>query len=164
LGATEDCLFLDVYAPTKPGPHPVLVFIKGGGFNTQSPNMNASSLIEAGDHDIVVVQINYRVGPWGFLASKEIKAGGNLNAGLLDQRFALQWVQKNIDKVFEPLTAMKKEQKLTRRSSEVIQNTLRSMELPLVQHPSTSTSQPMAAKTTDFSTPQSARVTPLDTK
>lgn len=58
--------------------------------------MNGAALIEAGDHDMVVVSFNYRVGPWGFLASKEVKAGGDLNAGLLDQRYVLQWVQKYI--------------------------------------------------------------------
>jgi carboxylesterase type B len=45
---------------------------------------------------MVVVDFNYRVGPWGFLASKEVQANGDLNAGLLDQRFVLQWVQRYI--------------------------------------------------------------------
>jgi carboxylesterase type B len=53
-------------------------------------------LIEAGDHDMIVVDFNYRVGPWGFLASQEVKADGDLNVGLLDQRFVLHWVQKYI--------------------------------------------------------------------
>jgi carboxylesterase type B len=53
-------------------------------------------LIKAADGNIVVVSFNYRVGPWGFLASKEVKEGGNLNAGLLDQRKAMKWVQKYI--------------------------------------------------------------------
>jgi carboxylesterase type B len=101
---SEDCLFLDVYAPAnKTALHPVYVFIQGGGFETLSnPNLNGSSLIEAGDHDIVVVTFNYRVGPWGFLASKEVQAGGNLNVGLLDQRKAFQWVQKYIELVRLP--------------------------------------------------------------
>ena len=45
---------------------------------------------------MIVIDFNYRVGPWGFLASKEIQGNGDLNAGLLDQRFVLQWVQKYI--------------------------------------------------------------------
>lgn len=43
-----------------------------------------------------MVTFNYRVGAWGFLASEKVRAGGDLNAGLLDQRKAMQWVQKYI--------------------------------------------------------------------
>jgi carboxylesterase type B len=77
--------------------HPVFVYFQGGGFNTLSnPNLNGSSLINAGDHDIVTVTFNYRVGPWGFLASQEVQANGDLNVGLLDQRKVLEWVQQYI--------------------------------------------------------------------
>lgn len=80
--------------------HPVYVFIQGGGYaSNASPNLNGTKIVEAGDHDIVVVTFNYRVGPWGFLASKEVKADGDLNAGNLDQRWLLQWVQKYIHNV-----------------------------------------------------------------
>jgi len=100
--SNEDCLFLDVYAPsnvTKDSKLPVFFFIQGGGFNTNSnPNLNGSGLVTAGDMDIVVVSINYRVGPYGFLASKEILAGGSVNNGLKDQRLALEWVQNYISK------------------------------------------------------------------
>lgn len=58
--------------------------------------MDANKLINAGDREIVVVTFNYRVGPYGFLASKEVKANGDFNTGNLDQRKVLQWVQKNI--------------------------------------------------------------------
>ncbi|KAF8515626.1 Alpha/Beta hydrolase protein, partial [Gautieria morchelliformis] len=44
------------------------------------------------------VNINYRVGPFGFLASEKVRQGGDLNAGLLDQRQALEWVQEHIAK------------------------------------------------------------------
>ncbi|KAF4637552.1 hypothetical protein G7Y89_g521 [Cudoniella acicularis] len=96
---SEDCLFLDVYAPTENNstPHPVFVWIQGGGFNGLSDlNRDGSGLIAAADHDMVVVTFNYRVGPYGFLASKEVKGNGDLNAGLLDQRKVLRWVQKYI--------------------------------------------------------------------
>jgi carboxylesterase type B len=49
--------------------------------------------------DLVVVNFNYRVGPWGFLASNEVKEGGSINNGLKDQIKALQWVQKYIKQV-----------------------------------------------------------------
>ena len=101
-GQSEDCLFADVYAPTDTSKlHPVFVFIQGGGFaSNASPNLNGSPLVEAGDNDIVVVTFNYRVGPWGFLASKEVQADGDLNVGNLDQRALLQWVQSYIGKVW----------------------------------------------------------------
>ncbi|TVY86917.1 Lipase, partial [Lachnellula willkommii] len=94
----EDCLFLDVYAPTNcSAPLPVFVWFPGGGFNSLSgPDTSASPLIAAGDFGFVVVTINYRVGPWGFLASREVQQNGDLNAGLLDQRQALHWVQEHI--------------------------------------------------------------------
>ncbi|KAA8564190.1 hypothetical protein EYC84_011137 [Monilinia fructicola] len=95
---SEDCLFADVYAPTDASKlHPVFVYFQGGGFNgLASPNLNATRLIAAGDYDIVVVTFNHRVGPWGFLASKEVVANGDTNVGLKDQRFLLKWVQENI--------------------------------------------------------------------
>lgn len=97
---SEDCLFLDVYAPTNATADsnlPVFFFIQGGGFNVDSnPNLNGSGLITAADMDMVVVNFNYRVGPWGFLASKEVQSGGSTNNGLKDQIKALQWVQKYI--------------------------------------------------------------------
>ncbi|KAH8119020.1 triacylglycerol lipase [Phellopilus nigrolimitatus] len=99
---SEDCLFLDVYAPTNAStttPLPVYFFIQGGGFSENSnPNYNASGLITAGAMDLVVVTFNYRVGPYGLLASEEVRKNGDINAGLLDQRKALQWVHDNISK------------------------------------------------------------------
>jgi carboxylesterase type B len=100
----EDCLFLNVFAPTKVnGSHPVYVFFQGGGFNDLSePNLDGNSLINAADHDLVIVTFNYRVGPWGFLASKEVQADGQINAGLLDQRKVLHWIQQYIHLVRIP--------------------------------------------------------------
>ncbi|KAI7355467.1 alpha/beta-hydrolase [Hortaea werneckii] len=98
--SSEDCLFMDIYAPsntTKWSKLPVFFFIQGGGFNTNSnANYNGSGLIEASDMNIIVVNFNYRVGPYGFLAGREVAAGGSVNNGLKDQRAALHWVQKYI--------------------------------------------------------------------
>ncbi|KAH9845237.1 putative triacylglycerol lipase [Teratosphaeria destructans] len=99
---SEDCLFLDVYAPTNATATgqrlPVYFFIQGGGFSTNSnPNYNGSGLIQASGYNIVVVSINYRVGPYGFLASREVQDGGSINNGLKDQRKALEWVNKYIE-------------------------------------------------------------------
>ncbi|TFK49455.1 alpha/beta-hydrolase [Heliocybe sulcata] len=97
---SEDCLFLDVYAPSSATPAsklPVYFFIQGGGFSTNSnANYNGTGLIDASGMGIVVVNFNYRVGPYGFLASQEVVEGGSLNNGLWDQRKAMEWVQKYI--------------------------------------------------------------------
>ncbi|KAI0382479.1 alpha/beta-hydrolase [Hypomontagnella monticulosa] len=98
-GNAEDCLFLDVYAPsdaTSKSKLPVFFFIHGGGFSSNSnPNFNGSGLIEASGHSIVVVAFNYRVGPYGFITNGDLIKANN---GLRDQRKALQWVNQHIAK------------------------------------------------------------------
>jgi carboxylesterase type B len=101
---SEDCLFLDVYAPTKAFKSkkklPVYFFIQGGGFaELSNANYNGTGLVEASDHKMLVVTFNYRVGPYGFLAGDEVEKEGNLNHGLKDQIKALKWVKKHISKV-----------------------------------------------------------------
>ncbi|KZT57648.1 putative triacylglycerol lipase [Calocera cornea HHB12733] len=97
---SEDCLFLDVYAPSAASTStklPVYLFIQGGGFNVDSnANYNGTGLIQAADMNIIVVNFNYRVGLYGFLASQEVVDNGNTNVGLLDQRMVMQWVQQYI--------------------------------------------------------------------
>jgi para-nitrobenzyl esterase len=104
---SEDCLYLNVWtgataaAGTKKQPlRPVLVWIYGGGFNSGGsgvPIYDGEAMARKG---IVFVSINYRVGPFGFLAhpelSAETPAGVSGNYGLLDQLAALRWVQQNI--------------------------------------------------------------------
>jgi len=98
--SSEDCLFMDIYAPTNTtrfSKLPVFFFIQGGGFNTNSnANFNGTGLINASGGNIVVVNFNYRVGPYGFLASQEVLDGGSINNGLKDQRQALHFVQRYI--------------------------------------------------------------------
>jgi carboxylesterase type B len=99
---SEDCLFINVFAPSKSSNTtllPVYVFIQGGGFSVNgNANYNGADLIDAADNGIVVVNFNYRVGPYGFLAGKEIAANTtlSLNNGLKDQRQALKWIKKHI--------------------------------------------------------------------
>ena len=96
---SEDCLFLNVQAPTHATPGsklPVMVYIQGGGFNTNgNPNVNGTGLIKAADNDLVYVTFNYRVGPYGFLTNGDEVTPNN---GLRDQRKALEWVQQHISK------------------------------------------------------------------
>lgn len=117
--------------------------------------MNGAGLIEAGDHDMIVISFNYRVGPWGFLASKEVKAGGDLNAGLLDQRMVLQWVQKYIHLVSSSLSHSR--YRLNNHSLEVIPSVSLLVGLQLAPHPLTSISRHMAAATMDSSLQQLLR-------
>lgn len=108
-GYSEDCLYLDVYAPSLNNPNlteagwPVYIYIQGGGLNAlANPNMNAVPFINSSGNNFVVVTFNYRVGLYGFLASKEVVANGDVNVGLLDQREVFKWVQSNIHLVKPP--------------------------------------------------------------
>jgi acetylcholinesterase len=107
----EDCLFLDVQTPshsTTESKLPVWFFIQGGGFadNTDA-NFNGTEVIVQSGFNIVVVQLNYRVGAFGFLASEKIRENGDLNVGLLDQRKALEWAQQYIHLVSRPVPPTK---------------------------------------------------------
>lgn len=81
---------------------PVLVWIYGGGFDaggSADPRYNQSYLVNASvaiHKPIIHISLNYRVGGWGFLGSKEVAAAGESNIGLFDQRLALKWIQENI--------------------------------------------------------------------
>jgi para-nitrobenzyl esterase len=100
-GSSEDCLYLNVWSPAKPGQHlPVMVWIYGGGFvngSTASPAYSGEVLAKKG---VVYVSIAYRVGVLGFLAHPGLTAENprhvSGNYGLLDQIEALKWVQNNI--------------------------------------------------------------------
>ncbi|MFG2994979.1 carboxylesterase/lipase family protein [Streptomyces sp. NPDC048340] len=92
----EDCLTLNVWAPQTGGAkRPVMVWIHGGGFISGSGSMpNYSGETFARNGDLVVVTINYRLGPLGYLYFGEDGAGGNF--WLTDQLAALNWVRENI--------------------------------------------------------------------
>ena len=97
---SEDCLYLSVATPAKTvnDALPVMVFIHGGGFATEHYGGDLwQSLARRG---VVAVSIEYRAGSLGFMAhadlAKESPEGHSGNYGILDQIFALQWVQRNI--------------------------------------------------------------------
>ncbi|XDV52677.1 hypothetical protein PO909_021370 [Leuciscus waleckii] len=94
---SEDCLYLNIYTPVKPGEEdaklPVMVWIHGGGLSLGSASVYDGSVLSA-YQDVVVVLIQYRLGLLGFLSTGDEHAPGNY--GLLDQVAALQWVQENI--------------------------------------------------------------------
>lgn len=98
----EDCLFLNVWRPrSQERELPVMVWIHGGGNNTGSANWpvyNGARLAEQAN--IVVVTIQYRLGPLGWLYHPALRDGSSDdntgNFGTLDIIAALQWVQENI--------------------------------------------------------------------
>lgn len=105
---SEDCLALNVWAPkAQAAPRAVMVFIHGGGHavgsaSEQLPDgtylYDGASLATKGD--VVVVTIQYRVGPLGWLAHPALAAEDpNQSSGMLghlDQVAALTWVKSNI--------------------------------------------------------------------
>ncbi|KAG9225193.1 hypothetical protein CCMSSC00406_0007024 [Pleurotus cornucopiae] len=97
---SEDCLFLNLYVPGNSVPKrklPVVVWIHGGGYIAfGAAEYDGRDLINGAGKEVVAVVIQYRLGVFGFLSSSKIKDKGVLNAGLLDQEFALEWVQKHI--------------------------------------------------------------------
>ncbi|KAI9822720.1 MAG: hypothetical protein M1826_000424 [Phylliscum demangeonii] len=106
-GGMEDCLFLDVLVPQKvfqnrgkTGGAPVLVWIHGGGFvgDSKVGSHNPAGLLARSDNNIIYVAINYRLGLFGWLGGATVQANGVANAGLLDQRLALEWVREEIGK------------------------------------------------------------------
>ena len=97
---SEDCLTVNVWSPPGDGPHPVLVFIHGGGW---ALGWGSNALLD-GTHlaaalDAVVVTLNYRLGALGWLYHPDLAAAPGApigNWGLLDQLQALHWVAENI--------------------------------------------------------------------
>ncbi|GAB6023571.1 hypothetical protein CHUAL_008342 [Chamberlinius hualienensis] len=96
---SEDCLTLSVYTPHLPNNSTnismtVYAYIHGGSFYFHGVNYNFLNPERYMNIDIVVVTIQYRLGPLGFLATDDEAASGNF--GLLDQHLALKWIQENV--------------------------------------------------------------------
>ena len=118
IKGVEDCLYLNIYTPAyaagsgdlsptstcatnttdferqENSLHPVMVWIHGGGFFAGTGNPDLYGPEHLMDEDIVLVTLNYRLGPVGFLTFENDLAPGNL--GLRDQIMALEWVRDNI--------------------------------------------------------------------
>ena len=98
---SEDCLFLNVWTPASSSSAklPVMVWIHGAGLTGGSgsePRYDGEELSKKG---AVVITINYRLGPFGWLAhpelTKESETNASGNYGMMDALAALQWVQRN---------------------------------------------------------------------
>lgn len=101
IGADEDCLSVNVWAPRPDGtPRPVMVWIHGGAYCVGSASQrlyDGRRLAELGD--LVVVTLNYRLGVLGFLDLSSFSGGDRhfeTNVGLRDQVVALEWVRESI--------------------------------------------------------------------
>lgn len=96
----EDCLVLNVYTPVTDFTeeptikYPVMVWIHGGGFQRKIGSNEMYGPERLVEYGVVVVTVNYRLGPLGFLSTGDSHAPPNI--GLLDQRMALRWVNRNI--------------------------------------------------------------------
>ncbi|XP_072823611.1 carboxylesterase 4A isoform X3 [Vicugna pacos] len=96
LQFSEDCLYLNVYAPVREHGDPllpVMVWFPGGAFLVGSASAYDGSELAAREK-VVVVPLQHRLGILGFLSTGDSQARGNW--ALLDQIAALRWVQKNI--------------------------------------------------------------------
>ena len=88
----EDCLILNVYTKEMNESLPVMVWFHGGGLDFGEGGMYSPYFLI--DYDIVIVTVNYRLGPWGFLSLDSPAISGN--QGFRDQTLALEWVHNNI--------------------------------------------------------------------
>lgn len=96
---SEDCLFLNVFAPEKcEGKLPVIVYIHGGGFTGGCGHEKHFDEPVWPTKGVIGVTLNYRLGPLGFavLPELEAEAGKTGNYGLYDQLTAIMWVKHNI--------------------------------------------------------------------
>ncbi|KAJ6566979.1 Alpha/Beta hydrolase protein, partial [Mycena capillaripes] len=97
----EDCLKLWIWAPasTKEGDNlAVQLYSNGGEYqNSQSSNNDFSDWVGQ-DEKFIAVNANYRLGQLGFWNSQGSLNEGEANVGLLDGRFAVEWVVKHISK------------------------------------------------------------------
>ncbi len=91
---SEDCLQLNVFAPLEAQKAPVMVWLHGGGHKTGAGWIyDGQNFARDG---VVLVAINYRLGPLGYFAHPALGKDQAGNYGLMDQVAALQWVRRNI--------------------------------------------------------------------
>lgn len=98
--STEDCLYLDIWAPANAHGKklPVMVWSYGGGFTSGSKSDNTPEGLLALNKGFIFVAYNYRLGITGNANSPSLlHEGGTSNVALYDAQHAFQWVQKYID-------------------------------------------------------------------
>ena len=98
---SEDCLYLNIWASAEHSePLPVMIWFHGGAHTSGFAHVELFDGTELARKGVLVVTVNYRLGPWGFLAhplfSAESEHNSSGNYGLLDKIAALEWVRDNI--------------------------------------------------------------------
>ena len=102
-GFSEDCLYLNIWKPNETSDKklPVMVWIFGGGFTSGSASGDFTTGEKLAEKGVILINISYRLGVFGFLAHPELtdesKNHASGNYGLLDQIAALKWIRKNIE-------------------------------------------------------------------
>jgi para-nitrobenzyl esterase len=99
IAGVEDCLYLNVWAPANAADLPVMFWIHGGG-NTIGHGGSYSGAALAAKHNVVVITINYRLGPFGWFSHPDLIRGNpeddSGNYGTLDAIRALEWTRDNV--------------------------------------------------------------------
>ncbi len=95
---SEDCLFLNVYAPKNAEKAPVIIYIHGGSFTGGSADEGHINGKDYAKNGVVCVTINYRLGPYGFCSHPDLtnEEGVCGNFGLYDELASIHWVRENI--------------------------------------------------------------------
>ena len=96
---SEECLTLNICSYDIEAKNPVMIWIHGGALVTGGSSSIMYELKHLAQKGVVVVSINYRLGPFGFLRLGDVTNGlvnSTGNEGLIDQRNAIRWVKENI--------------------------------------------------------------------
>jgi para-nitrobenzyl esterase len=99
---SEDCLYLNIWAPKrqKGKKFAILVYIHGGGYTEGSGSTSITDGENLARKGIIVININYRLGIFGFFAHPELTSESvhhsSGNYGLMDQLAALKWIHENV--------------------------------------------------------------------
>lgn len=101
---SEDCLYMNIWTPsnaTSTSKLPVFIWIYGGRFEGGAGSVPTYDGSHLAAKDIVVVNFNYRMGPFGFLAHPELSAESGHNSsgnyGLLDQIQAIEFLKEEVE-------------------------------------------------------------------
>ena len=100
---SEDCLYLNVWTPSKTMKDrlPVVIYFNGGGLIAGSGSEPRYAGLQMARHGIVAITANYREGIFGFFShpqlSKETSYKGSGNYGFMDQAAAIKWVYENVE-------------------------------------------------------------------
>lgn len=95
---SEDCQFLNIYAPKQAKSCPVLIYIHGGSFTGGSANEAHIDGRQFAKNGVIFVTMNYRLNAFGFCSHPDLTDSNGVcgNFGLYDQYAALKWIKENI--------------------------------------------------------------------